>query len=61
MQRAGGPLGTTNVLTIEIFNDFYQEQNKVGYASAVSFLLLAVLMLLTLLQFRLLGRRTHYA
>lgn len=57
-QEAGGPLGTTNVLTTEIFNNFYQRQDQVGYASAVSFLLLALLITLTLVQFRLLGRRS---
>lgn len=60
-QQAGGPLGTTNVLTVEIFNDFYQSFDKAGYASAVSMLLLALLVMLSLVQFRVLGRRTNYA
>lgn len=59
-QLAGGPLGSTNVLTIEIFNGFYQRSDRVGYAAAVSFLLLAFLVIISLLQFRFLGKRAHY-
>lgn len=31
---AGGPLGTTRVLTVQIFYDFYEQPNMVGYASS---------------------------
>lgn len=59
-QLAGGPLGSTNVLTVEIFNGFYQRTDQVGYAAAVSFLLLSCLVIISVLQFRLLGRRAYY-
>ena len=59
-RMAGGPLGSTNVLTVEIFNGFYQRTNEVGYAAAVSFVLLGILMLVSFVQFRLIGRSAHY-
>jgi ABC-type sugar transport system permease subunit len=60
VQAAGGPLGTTNVLTVDIFNNFYALPDHVGYAAAVAFLLLVCIIFLTALQFRVVGRRTFY-
>lgn len=58
--QAGGPLGTTRVLTVDIFYNFYNRPNSVGYAAAISFLLLLCVLLLTLVQFRFVGRRAFY-
>jgi ABC-type sugar transport system permease subunit len=56
---AGGPLGTTRVVTLFIFNTFYSEF-RVGYATAAAFVLFAILLGLTLAQLRLGSRRVHY-
>lgn len=58
--EAGGPLDTTLTITVYIFRNFYERSNSVGYAAAVSLLLFALLLLLTLLQFRTYGQRVHY-
>ncbi len=58
-QAAGGPLGTTRVVTLFIFNTFYNEF-RVGYATAAAFILFAILLGLTLIQMRLGSRRVHY-
>ncbi|NJN15374.1 MAG: sugar ABC transporter permease [Oscillochloris sp.] len=57
---AGGPLDTTLVITVYIVRNFYERASAVGYAAAVSFVLFAILLILTLIQFRILGRRVHY-
>jgi ABC-type sugar transport system permease subunit len=57
--EAGGPLGTTRVVTLFIFNTFYNEF-RVGYATAAAFILFAILLALTLAQMRLERGRVHY-
>lgn len=58
--EAGGPLDTTLTITVYIFRNFYERANSVGYAAAVSILLFVVILGLTLIQFRVLGRKVHY-
>jgi multiple sugar transport system permease protein len=58
--QAGGPLDTTLTITVYIYRNFYERSNAVGYAAAVSMLLFAILLMLTLIQFRFAGRRVHY-
>ena len=58
---AGGPLDSTLVITVYIVRNFYERTSAVGYASAVSFVLLFILLGLTFVQFRLIGRRVHYS
>lgn len=55
----GGPLGTTRNASMYIFQSFF-EFTRLGYASAVAFLLFFLVLGLTLLQLRILGRRVHY-
>ena len=57
--EAGGPLGTTRVVTLYVFNAFYSEF-RVGYATAAAFVLFALLLGLTLVQMRLGRGRVHY-
>lgn len=59
--RRGGPEGTTRNVTLYIYLAF-REYSSLGpaYGSTVAFLLFAVILSLTLLQFRVLGRRVHY-
>ena len=58
--EAGGPLDTTLTITVYIFRNFYERANSVGYAAAVSLLLFAIILALTLIQFRVIGRKVHY-
>jgi len=55
----GGPLRTTTTTTIMIYQQFY-ESARFGYASAISFVLFAIILALTLLQNYVAGRRVHY-
>jgi multiple sugar transport system permease protein len=55
-QSLGGPLGSTNTLTVYMFNQLYSFSNY-GYASAIAVLLSLIILGLTLLNFRFLGRR----
>ncbi|MSQ15839.1 MAG: sugar ABC transporter permease [Dehalococcoidia bacterium] len=55
----GGPLNTTLNATMYIFQNFFQF-TKLGYASAVAFVLFFIVLGLTILQIRVLGRRVHY-
>jgi ABC-type sugar transport system permease subunit len=55
----GGPLGTTRNATMYIFQSFF-EFTRLGYASAVAFLLFFLVLVLTIVQLRVLGPRVHY-
>ncbi len=55
-QPLGGPLGSTRTVSVFMFNQLYA-QNRPGYASAIAVLLSLVILALTLIQFRVLGRR----
>jgi len=55
----GGPLDTTRTVTMLIFKTFYQ-QTRVGYGSAMSVVLALVIVVLTVVNFRFVGRRVHY-
>jgi ABC-type sugar transport system permease subunit len=52
----GGPLHATDVIVYHIYQNAWQFL-RMGYASAMSWMLFAVIFAITLLQFRLLGRR----
>ncbi|MGD8868719.1 MAG: sugar ABC transporter permease [Gemmatimonadales bacterium] len=52
----GGPLHATDVIVYHIYQNAWQFL-RMGYASAMSWVLFAVIFLITLLQFRVLGRR----
>ncbi|UCF18605.1 MAG: sugar ABC transporter permease, partial [Gemmatimonadota bacterium] len=52
----GGPLHATDVIVYHIYQNAWQFL-RMGYASAMSWVLFAVIFAITLLQFRLLGRK----
>lgn len=54
-----GPNGSTNVLVYELFSSFFKD-TRYGFASALAVVLFVVLLILSLVQFRLLDRRVHY-
>jgi multiple sugar transport system permease protein len=58
-QPTGGPLGATTVTSIYLFNQLYT-RNDPGMASAIGIMLSLVILTLTLIQFRVLGRRVEY-
>lgn len=55
--QAGGPLGSTQTVVLYMVNRFYSSQ-RLGYGSAVAFILFGFILALTLVQFRL-GRRRN--
>lgn len=57
---AGSPLDTTLTLPVLIFRQLYERPGSVGYAAALSMLLFSVLLVITLVQFRVAERRVHY-
>lgn len=57
---AGSPLDSTLTLPVLIFRHLYERPGSVGYAAALSMLLFALLLVVTLLQFRFAERRVHY-
>lgn len=57
---AGSPLDTTLTLPVLIFRHLYERPGSVGYAAALSMVLFGVLLVLTLIQFRVAGSRVHY-
>ncbi len=54
-----GPDGSTNVLVYSLFSAFWKN-NRYGFASALSVVLFVILLMLTLIQFRVLDRKVHY-
>jgi multiple sugar transport system permease protein len=48
--RPGGPLGSTQTLVMLVYNEFYSSLH-VGYGAAIAFILFAILLLLSLVQF----------
>lgn len=59
MMTEGGPLHSTDVLVYRIYQTAW-EFLRFGYASAMAIVLFAVLLVVTIVQFRLLGRRIEY-
>jgi ABC-type sugar transport system permease subunit len=58
----GGPAGTTRNITLYIYESFNVNAPRLGpgYGAAVAMLLFAIILVLTLIQFRVLGRKVHY-
>jgi multiple sugar transport system permease protein len=56
----GGPLRSTDVLVYQIYREAF-EFRRLGYASAMSWVLFVILVILTWLQWRTLNRRVDYA
>jgi multiple sugar transport system permease protein len=55
----GGPGDATTTASVLIFQQLYQN-NRYGYSAALAFILFAVILLLTVVQNRLAGRRVVY-
>ena len=59
LTRNGGPLQTTNVITLYIYNQAFSYL-KMGYASAISYILFFIILVFTILNFKLGEKRVHY-
>lgn len=55
----GGPVGSTTVIVYYLFQQAFQQFNM-GYGSAVAMVLFAIILVLTVIQFKFLGKRVHY-
>jgi multiple sugar transport system permease protein len=55
----GGPANATNTIVLFIYQNGF-EFFRMGYASAIAWVLFALIFLLTLAQMRLQGRWVHY-
>jgi multiple sugar transport system permease protein len=58
-QTLGGPIGSTNTLTVYMFNQLYTYSNY-GYAASLAILLSLIILAFTLFNFRFFGRQTGY-
>jgi ABC-type sugar transport system permease subunit len=56
----GGPGQATNVLVYSIFYDAFVGTPQRGYASAQAYLLALMVISMSIIQFRVLGRKVHY-
>lgn len=54
-----GPNGSTNVLVFALFESFFKD-TRYGFASAIAVVLFVVLLVLSVIQFKVLERRVHY-
>lgn len=61
MTPGGTPGGTTETLVSYLFKVGFTGYRELGYASAVAYILFVIILLLTILQNRVFGRRVHYA
>lgn len=57
---SGGPLGSTKVLVFYLYENAFKFF-EMGYASAVAYLLFAIIFVLTMIQIKYLKGRIHYA
>ena len=58
-QSVGSGLGSLNTISVVIFEEFF-EKSRFGYASAMAFVLFAIILTLTLINNRVQGRRVFY-
>lgn len=55
----GGPADATRLFAFHIFNEVFS-LNNIGYGSALAFMMFLVILVLTLVQFRVGGQEVHY-
>lgn len=60
MTPNGSPGGTTETLVSYLYKTGFVGYREMGYASAVAYILFTLILILTLLQNRVFGRRVHY-
>lgn len=60
MTPGGTPGGTTETLVSYLFKVGFTGYRELGFASAVAYILFLIILMLTVLQNRFIGRRVHY-
>lgn len=60
VMTAGGPVGSTEVIVYHIYKTAW-EQLRMGYASAMSWMLFVIIMIATWIQFKFMGREVEYS
>jgi len=60
MTPNGGPGRTTETLVFYLYREGFMGYRQLGYASAVAYILFAIILILTLFQNRFFGRKVHY-
>ena len=60
VMTAGGPVRSTDVIVYHIYQSAW-EQLRMGYASALSWILFLLIMAATWIQFRMMGRNVEYS
>jgi multiple sugar transport system permease protein len=58
VMTGGGPVEATNVIVLYLYQQAF-EFFRMGYASAVAYVMFAFVFIVTLIQFRLMGKRTE--
>jgi len=59
-QALGGPIDTTRTVSVYLFKTLW-ESNDPGLAAAIGVLMALIILGMTLIQFRILGRRAEAA
>ncbi len=59
VMTAGGPVYATLTMVLYVYNNAFRDF-QMGYASALAYILFFILLVLTVLQFRLQRRWVHY-
>ena len=54
----GGPLGATSTLVYEVYHQAFEQSDRMGYASALAYVIFVILLVMSLLQMRILRERT---
>jgi len=60
IMTGGGPGASTTVLTMFIYDYAFQRNNALGIGAAAGVVLMVILILLTLLDFKGLEKKVHY-
>jgi multiple sugar transport system permease protein len=60
MTPTGGPGSTTNTLVFYLFQQGFLGYQDLGYASAIAYVLFVIILLLTVIQNRVFGKKVHY-
>jgi multiple sugar transport system permease protein len=58
-QGTGGPLNSTTTVVLEVYKEGFSRSNM-GYAAALTVVLFAIILLITIVQLRVLSRRVEY-
>lgn len=60
MTPSGGPDNTTTTIVFHLYEKGFQGLWLMGHASAIAYVLFVIILTITLIQNRILGRRVHY-